>query len=289
MLKSVVCLVCHQHQKFSFIYHGFKYYRCPHCGLVTTLPLPTDSQITDHYQQKFNQGNYELLRRYAPDYMKVYQDMAKRLSLYCRQHQKSLKKAKLLDIGTFTGEYMEAASQLGADVYGTELQSEAVKIANQKFPGKIIEANILNTAFPHQNFDIITLLGLIEHVVNPDKLMTRVAKLLKPNGLIMIQTPNAGSLLARSMGKYWPPYAPIEHIHLFSRQSLELLLHQNGFDNLTYQPHVKKLPVNYIYQNLQNFGPEFHHLLKPLAPIITRSHLSLPVYGGEMIMLGQKL
>lgn len=287
-IKINKCLVCRSPQKLAFHYHRFNYFRCPQCGLVSTLPYPTEKQIISHYHKKFQAGNYLLLRRYAQDYLKIYQDMAHRLNIYLQNHDQTLKKAKLLDVGTFTGEFLEAASSLGADVYGTELQQEAVQIAQKKFPGKVTTANVLNTRFPNKNFDVITLLGLIEHVVNPDKLLRRVTKLLKSGGVIMLQTPNSGSLLAHAMGKYWPPYAPVEHIHLFSRQSLEMLLAKNGFTNIIFQKHIKKLPLNYVYQNMQNFGPEFHRLLKPFSGSITRSNLTLPFYGGEMILLARK-
>lgn len=286
--KNQSCLVCRAKQNPLFKYRGFTYIRCSNCGLVTTLPYPSEKQIISHYQAKFARGNYLLLRQYAEDYLKVYRDMAHKLERYIFTFGKSLEGAKLLDIGTFTGEFLEAASALGADVYGTELQKEAVQIALKKFPGRITTANVLNTNFPHKNFDIITMLGLIEHVVNPGQLLESVTKLLKPGGIIMLQTPNSGSLLAKSMRQYWPPYAPVEHIHLFSRQSLERLLGQNGYKNIQFTAHIKKLPLNYVYQNMQNFGPEFHKLLKPLSGLITHTNLSLPFYGGEMILLAQK-
>jgi SAM-dependent methyltransferase len=256
---------------------------------VSTFPLPTEKAIISHYRKKFKSGNYELARRYAESYLTVYRDMARRLSDYVVARGARMQGAKLLDVGTFTGEFLEAAHELKMTVYGTELQKDAVAMANKKFPGRVMQANVYSTRFPKKNFDVITLLGLIEHVTTPDLMIERVTKLLRPGGIIMLQTPNSDSWLAHLMGKLWFPYAPVEHINLFSRQSLERLLIRNGYTHISYQRHVKQLPVDYVYENLRNFGPEFHALLKPFAAIIHRLRFAFPVYGGEMIIVAQKM
>jgi hypothetical protein len=142
--------------------------------------------------------------------------------------------------------------------------------------------------FPQNKYDIITMLGLVEHVTDPYKLIKRSYQLLKKDGMLMIQTPNSTSLLAKTMGKFWPPYSPIEHIHLFSRKSLELALLNAGFKDISYQSHVKKLPVGYVYNMLNNFGPEIHALLKPVDIILDSSRLKFPFYIGEMIVTATK-
>jgi len=63
---------------------------------------------------------------------------------------------------------MQAA---GADVYGLELQDEAARIANQRFPGRVFNARVESSDFPPGPYDAITLLAVIEHVHegNPGK------------------------------------------------------------------------------------------------------------------------
>ena len=104
----------------------------------------------------------------------------------------------------------------------------------------------------------------------------------------MIQTPNSGSFLAKIMQKYWPPYTPIEHVHLFSREGLEETLKKNGFENITFRSHWKKLPVGYVYNMFSNFGPEFYNLFKPLNTFLSQSDNIMPFYIGEMIITASK-
>jgi 2-polyprenyl-3-methyl-5-hydroxy-6-metoxy-1,4-benzoquinol methylase len=244
--------------------------------------------IKDHYQKQFKKGNYQLALIYKEQYKKVYAKFIEVLEKRLNENKQLLIGKTVLDIGCYTGDFLELLYYKQADVYGIELQSDAVKIANKKLPNRIFQADVTSFAFPQKKYDIITILGVIEHVTDPLNLIKNAYKLLKKEGIIMIQTPNSASLLAKIMKKYWPPYSPIEHINLFSKKSLELALTDCGFTKIESQNHWKKLPISYIYKNLSSFGPEFHEFLKPLDPLLKNSSLTLPFYVGEMIVTAIK-
>jgi hypothetical protein len=96
--------------------------------------------------------------------------------------------------------------------------------------------------------------------------------------------------MAKAMKQYWPPYAPVEHIHLFSRKSLKHVLGTLGLTTVNVKQHWKFLPIDYVFNMFQNFGPEFHRLLLPVYKFVPRAITgrSLPFYGGEMVLLARK-
>jgi len=282
------CIVCGSRQRKIFSYKHFNYYKCDNCGHVTTYPLPTKQSISKHYSDKFKKGNYSLLNSYSQKYNKVYEGIANTLLLFISKKNKPLLNKRVLDVGCFTGDLLVIFKRMGADVYGLELQKEAVKIANERLPKKVFEADVMSRKFNLGEFDIVTLTGLVEHVTNPVALLNKVSKITKRNGYILIQTPNGSSFPAKLLKKYWPPYSPVEHIHLFTKKSLEMALEQNGFEPIYYKNHWKSLPISYVYNMLENFGPEFHSLMKPLAKVLSKSNLSLPFYVGEMIVIAKK-
>ncbi len=286
-MKKQYCLVCGAVQEKLFQIGDFSYHKCVDCGLVSTLPVPSGKVIEGHYAKKFKEGNYQLLRKYASRYVKVYRGIADFI-LENVGPAFSTGKPKLLDVGSFTGEFMGVMANRGFDVYGVELQKEAVTIANRRLPGRTYRADVMSRKFPSKKFGLITMLGLIEHVPNPDELIGRARQLLGKNGYLAIQTPNSGSVLAKILQKFWPPYAPVEHIHLFSRSALTRLLSSRGFRIVDYKAHVKPLPVYYVYQNFQNFGPHFYRFLKPVGGLIKRFDITLPMYIGEMLVVAQK-
>ncbi len=142
----------------------------------------------------------------------------------------------------------------GADVYGLELQSQAVAIARETLGDRVYHADLHGEAFPPGPYDVITMMGLIEHVLDPRAFTRRAHGLLSPGGRLYLQTPNASSVPARALIGYWPPLAPVEHIHLFSAAGIRMLLEQEGFDEVRIRAHVKPLPAAYVYEQFANFG-----------------------------------
>jgi 2-polyprenyl-3-methyl-5-hydroxy-6-metoxy-1,4-benzoquinol methylase len=279
------CCVCGTAQRPLFRYRGHRYHRCPRCGLVSTWPVPDDATIAAHYARKFAAGNYELRRRFEQEYQAV-----ERQYLELLQPRLRVPHPSVLDVGCFTGCFLQLLERQGWDVYGLELQPEAVAVASGRLPGRIFQADLHGDRFPQRRFDVVSLLGVVEHVTDPMRLLGRCAELLAPGGTLIVQTPNSGSLLARVMGRYWPLYEPVEHIHLFSRRSLQEAVARVGLRDVRVRSHWKPLPVAYVYEMLQTFGPEFHRLLTPLHRTLPRAAraASLPFYMGELILLAEK-
>jgi SAM-dependent methyltransferase len=272
-------------QRRMFRYEGHRYHRCPRCGLVSTYPVPDDATIEAHYARKFAAGNYELRRRFEQQYEIVDQQYLELLRPRVRAPRPSV-----LDVGCFTGCFLQLLERNGWEVYGLELQPEAVEVARGRLPGRIFQADLHGDRFPQRQFDVVSLLGVIEHVTDPMRLLLRCAALLAPGGTLIVQTPNSGSALAHAMGRYWPLYAPVEHIHLFSDRAAREAVTRVGLRNVRILNHWKRLPAAYVYEMLQSFGPEFHRLLTPLYRLLPRAarEATLPFYMGELILLAEK-
>lgn len=258
---------------------------------MSTYPLPDSATIEAHYAKKFQEGNYELLREYSGQYLGVYSKFVTVLERKLQSSHATLRGLSVLDIGCFTGDFLGLLTERGVvDVYGLELQPEAVEIATQKLPGRIFKADVFSEDFPAVTCDVVTLLGVIEHVIDPIGLLRRACELLKPGGTLMLQTPNSTSSLAHVLGRFWPPYTPVEHIHLFSKRALSQALNGLGLVDVTFKAHWKKLPIAYVYHMLQHFGPELHQLFRPLFRLLPSNimNLSLPFYVGEVIVTARK-
>lgn len=271
-----------------FSYRSFEYWRCPECAHVTTLPYPTTEQIIAHYRKGFTDTNYRNVREHAVTYREAMRDLLSMVRRELAHRGRSSRGMSLLDVGCFTGEFLEVAAQEGVDGYGIELQEEAVAIAQERLPGRVQCVDIMQSgpSFPIAQFDVVTLLGIVEHVTDPLRLIRRSKEFLAPRGLLFVQTPNAEALLAKLMRRYWPPFAPVEHIHLFSQSSLRRALEREGFANITARRHVKRLTPSYVYGMLRMFGPELRPLAAPFYHALPKMvrEMPLPFYAGEMTM-----
>ena len=135
----------------------------------------------------------------------------------------------LLDFGCGNGEMLEVFGSTFNRVMGLEPDSGAREIATQR--GFKVVSDISDLENIKENFDLITLFHVIEHIYNPIELLKKVSSLLKPDGFLIIETPNAQDALLSLYEcpefenfTYWS-----HHPFLYSNKSLEILLESAGF------------------------------------------------------------
>ena len=134
-------------------------------------------------------------------------------------------KGKLLDVGAATGFFVALARERGFDARGVELSEYAASLGRQK--GLDIETGTL--ADSTGTYDAITMLDVIEHLPDPRADLKRAYALLRPGGVLVINTPDVGSLIARAFGLHWHLIVPPEHLYYFDRKNLCALLEETGF------------------------------------------------------------
>jgi SAM-dependent methyltransferase len=84
----------------------------------------------------------------------------------------------------------------------------------------------------------------IEHVPDPLELAREAFELLRPGGALYLVSHNYRSLHTKVMGEKSPIF-DIEHLQLFSVESLRNLLTKAGFTNVVVAPIANRYPVSY--------------------------------------------
>ena len=111
------------------------------------------------------------------------------------------------------------ARQRGWKGVGIEPSDHAASIARAK--GLDVRTGAVESCeLPAESFDLVTMYDVIEHLPDPASTIQRVADLVSPSGILVINTPDSGSALARVLGKNWHLVVPPEHLNLFHRRSL---------------------------------------------------------------------
>jgi SAM-dependent methyltransferase len=245
--------------------------------------MPSDQTLSLHYQKRAASGNYSLaianLRSMSLKYI---------LDVSVSQ-MKNMNNKSFLDVGCFDGTLLNFAKEKGFSTWGIEYQKEAAQKAEESHPGQIFWGR-LEDFKTDQKFDVITAVGLIEHLQDPLSLLKIAQNHLSDQGILLIQTPNQGSLLSRLMGRFWFCYAAPEHTFYFSRESLKKLAEDYGFEEVAYQPHYKMLPISYVYEQMSYWGKEVKSIFSIFYHLIPRPlrERSLAFYGGEMIQMFRK-
>ena len=266
-----------------FNYDKYKYVKCSECGLVSTLPMPSLEEIKEYYERQSQGGNYA---KFTGDVELQKRNIFKN---YLRKFEESsgqkLAGKSILDLGCFNGVSMSAMVEFGADPYGIELQGEAAREANQKFPGKVIQGDASDISKFGKQFDIITMSDVIEHLVDPFKVLSDIRGALNPGGYLMMTTPNTNSFMAKLLGKIWPSYTPIHHLFLFNEKNLAQILSDKGFELVAVTPLWKKLSLGYVKSILPHLSPVLGKIAGLLPDFM--NNIFWPLNGGEMYMVAR--
>jgi SAM-dependent methyltransferase len=278
------CPVC-EGTDWQFLYRrlGWGFVRCKTCGLARLDPIPSERQLAEHYEKRSNSGNYE------PD--KADERIPSLKQVLDFAEDCGAGRGRLLDIGCFDGTLLDEAAGRGWQGWGLELQGEAAQEAERRHPGRIFQGPLEGFGgVEPESFQLITAVGLVEHLRDPRRLFSLARRSLRPGGLLVIQTPNRRSWPSRLLGRFWPPVAPPEHTHYFDRRTLKSICARYGLSPVRAKPHLRRLRLGYAYDQFQYFGPEFHRLLDPVIRRLKDrvKELELPFYGGELLYAARR-
>ena len=150
-----------------------------------------------------------------------------------------------LDIGTGDGAFLEQLQQHGfTNVVGVEPSAAPVAAAKPEIRALIRHAPFRSADFTPESLRLVTCFQTIEHVYDPLALCKDALRLLRPGGALFIVCHNRRALVARAMGMKSPIF-DIEHLQLFSPQSVRALLSRAGFSRVDVHTVVNRYPINY--------------------------------------------
>lgn len=246
--------------------------RCRRCGLVYTNPRLDRYDIADTYEAVQD-----------PLYLEEREGRILTFEHHLRplEHITGPPNGRpLLDVGCYTGIFVEIATRHGWDAWGLEPSHWAVEEARKR--GLHVVQGTLDTAdLPDAFFDVVTLWDVIEHLIDPRSALCHARRLLKPGGLLVVHTIDIESLFARLMGARWPWLMEM-HIYYFSRRTLRAMLESCGFRVLSDRPQGRYLRLGYL---MNRVGALMPWVGRPAEWLVTRLGLrgvAVPVNLGDL-------
>lgn len=136
--------------------------------------------------------------------------------------------ARLLDVGCGNGGFLLLARQAGWLVEGLDFDASAVQAARSRGL-EVHHGGIELLADRSACYDAITLCHVIEHVHDPMATLRHLHALLKPGGVLWLDTPNLASLGAVRFGQHWRGLESPRHLVLFTPRAMRDALNRAGF------------------------------------------------------------
>lgn len=125
----------------------------------------------------------------------------------------------LLDIGAAAGLLVKLARERGLDAHGVEPSHGLVAAAARLHGVELIQGTIPHERLRTAQFDIVFLADVIEHVPDPVQLLRDARALVAPGGVLLVVTPDAGSVARLLLGKRWWHFR-LAHVGYFDARSL---------------------------------------------------------------------
>jgi SAM-dependent methyltransferase len=135
----------------------------------------------------------------------------------------------LLEVGCGSGEWLAYMRGLGWRVEGVEPDPKAVETARSRGLN-VQRGRLAEQRYPDEYADVICMVHVIEHMHEPLDTLRECRRVLKPNGRLLIATPNSASLGHRRFGSNWASLDPPRHLMIFDPPTMRRLLDQAGFD-----------------------------------------------------------
>lgn len=213
----------------------YRYYRCTQCKTVFTVPRISQNKLDRYYKKSFAYSdgaiNEHILRARAK---KIIQKLISIKS----------KNASLCDVGSGHGFFLDTAKHHFKIIQGIEPAKKLAHTSGKSF-GVLIYTGTVHEYLRSEHcrrFDIVTSIHVIEHLADPQQHLADLFALLKPDGLLYIETPNADSFLFYTeKSKYTFLLAP-EHPWIFSQFSFKKLLRRYSctiqVSTYSYSEHV---------------------------------------------------
>lgn len=245
-------LTCKENKKLLMVKNGYPINDCVKCGhrftQIENSENHLDKVYSDDYffEGKAGYPNYleekDILYAHGIKYAKI-------VSKYC-------KPGRILDTGCAAGFILKGFQDSGWECHGIEPNDTMASYGRIELQLDITTGS-LETFTSDQQFDLITMIQVIGHFYDVDKVMQNASDLLKPGGIILIESWDMKSIAARVLGKQWHEYSPPSVVNWFSEKTLTQLMNYYGFKLLKQGYPAKKINLKHAFSLMEEKLPKF--------------------------------
>ncbi len=229
-----ICPLCGEDvPKIIFRKNGGVYVKCGSCDMVYLNPVMRDEALEAYYRNN-NCLQASAHNEESDFYTQIYSRGLEKIKMFAE-------KGSLLDIGCSGGFFLNLARNDGWRTFGLELNKAEAGIAS-KMGHEIWNAPV-SQCNSGVKFNCITLWDVFEHIKDGALYLLNLKKLLAKNGVLFLQTPNVGSLAARSLHERCNMFDGIEHVNLYSPETIIRFCDINNFKVLYMESVISELEV----------------------------------------------
>lgn len=219
-----------------------RYGRCASCGLVALL-TQADAGSPQWYDDAYfrgggAQGGYHDYERDAADHLRNARDRLDRVSRLVARP------GFLIDVGCASGFFLDAARDAGWRVAGVEVSRWAADRARDRGHRVVHTIDELDGGEPVA--DAICFFQVLEHLERPRAALEASARLLRPGGIVICETWDAASRVARLSGRHWQQLSPPRVLWALTPGSGRALVLASGLEPVSWRRSTKVVSLGLV-------------------------------------------
>jgi SAM-dependent methyltransferase len=238
------CPMC-KHKRFQVLFQlsdrlygttnkRFSVVECGSCHVIRLNPWPAPSELAHYYPSEYwfsrRDGISDAL---ANAYRRLV--MSDHLRFVRRGLRESGESGTILDAGCGGGLFLAMLRQRRGSVIGLDVSRTACAVAWNELGVPAVCGTLARAPFKAGSCAVITLFHVLEHLYDPKEHLQAAHNLLRPNGRLIIQVPNAASWQFQMLGERWNGLDVPRHLINFRANDLDHLLHGCGFEVLRHK------------------------------------------------------
>lgn len=235
-----------------FIKNGYPVWDCKKSFRRFTLVQNEKTHLSSVYSDEYflnGKAGY-------PNYLDEKDIIVNHGIYYAKIVQKYANPGKIFDVGCAAGFILKGFENYGWKAFGIEPNVAMCTYGKNELNLDICTGSIEDYKSDHK-FDLVSLIQVIGHFYDIDRAMENISLLLNQNGLVLVESWNMKSLVARVFGKYWHAYCPPSAINWFSDESLTKLFNSYGFELIDSGYPKKRISFKHVLSILKHNTPNF--------------------------------
>jgi SAM-dependent methyltransferase len=207
----------------------FQVVECKRCRLMQLTPQPTPSELEKYYPKNYwftpelsaASRLEEIYRRFVLlDHVRFVQ----------RAVRESGESGPVLDVGCGGGLFLRMLQDRGFRVMGLDFSLDAARVAWTVNQAPATCATLASAPFRAASCAAVTMFHVLEHLYEPRAYLKASYELLRPDGRLIIQVPNAACWQFLLLGASWNGVDVPRHLYDFRPADLDRLLDSCGFE-----------------------------------------------------------
>ncbi|MBN2486814.1 MAG: class I SAM-dependent methyltransferase [Bacteroidales bacterium] len=229
--------------------------KCNHCGLMYANPQTTHTVGGKVSLDEGLNDNIEELEKELADFIPDKNQYLKKQYIQQKDYLKVLDyidnrpKGTLLDIGSYTGVFLNSAKERGWDTLGIEPLTKPRLYSEKEFGLKVLSTPFEKSDIADGSIDVVVYFHVIEHVYDPKAFILKSHQVLKKGGLLVMETPTYDSFMFKLLRHRERSARCDGHIFLFTTETLSKLVESCGFKVVKHDKVGRTLSVDRLFHN----------------------------------------